>query len=150
MWSKYEKGLDILYKEIDSCSEDKWEELEQFYIKEYSKGGKLMNLDKGGKGVITEEKRNSDSIERSKQRHYKSITLFDKTGKLIEKCPSAVYVEEKYGLLRTAIGNALKGRSKTCGGFYIFYTSDVESNNFNIDEQISIKNKKAKNMKQVY
>ena len=146
MWSKYEKGLDILYKEIDSCSEDEWE----FYIKEYSKGGKLMNLDKGGKGVITEEKRSNDSIERSKQGHYKSITLFDKDGKLIEKCPSVVYVEQKYGLLKTAIGNALNGRSKTCGGFYMFYTKDVESEDFDINVQISSKNNNAKAMKQVY
>lgn len=150
MWSKYEKGLDIIFKEIDSCSEDEWEDLEQYYIREYNKGGKLMNIDKGGKGVITEEKRNQDSIERSKQGHYKAITLFDKYGKIVEKCPSAAYVEEKYGLLRTSINNVLKGRSKTSGGYYIFYTEDVESNNFDIHELISIKNNNAKHMKQIH
>lgn len=150
MWSKYEKGIDILYKEIDSCSEDKWEELEQFYIKKYNEGGKLMNLDKGGKGIITKEKRSKSSIERSREGHFKPITLFDKDGNLVENCPSCVYVEEKYGIKRTAINNTLNKRSKTSKGFYIFYTSDVENPNFNIHDEIAKKNDNAKSMKQVH
>lgn len=150
MWAKYNAGLDIICSEIDSCSEDKWEELEQFYIKKYGEGGKLMNLDKGGKGSITKEKRSEDSIERSKKGHYKPITIFDKYGNIVENCPSVTYAQDKYNLRKTAIGNALSGRCKTCGGYYFFYTEDVQSEDFNIEEQICKKNKSAKSMKQVF
>lgn len=62
MWSKYEKGLDILVKEIDTCGENDWEDREKYWISKYKKGGNLLNISEGGKGVIPKNARSKSSI----------------------------------------------------------------------------------------
>lgn len=70
MYSVYEKGGKINIEKIDECSELEWEEREQFLIQKYKDlGHKLLNIDNGGKGVITKEKRSIDSITRSVEAH---------------------------------------------------------------------------------
>lgn len=71
MWSKYEKGLDIIVKEIDSCSEEDWEDKEKYWISYYNSGGTLLNISEGGKGVIPKEARTKSSLQRSAEGHYK-------------------------------------------------------------------------------
>ena len=71
MWSKYEKGLDIIVKEIDSCLEEDWEDKEKYWISYYNSGGKLLNISKGGKGIIPKESRTKSSLQRSAEGHYK-------------------------------------------------------------------------------
>ncbi len=84
MWSKYEKGLDIVVKEIDSCDEKDWEEKEKYWISRYKEGGNLLNISDGGKGVIPKDSRTLSSIERSAKAHEKAITLLNKNGDIIE------------------------------------------------------------------
>lgn len=115
MSSIYKTGGNVIYTKIDECEEKEWEAREIYLIQKYKDlGYKLMNLDKGGKEVITAEKREKSSIERSAKAHEKSIILFDKAGNLVEQCPSVKYAADKYNLSRTSIGNVLHGRSKTC------------------------------------
>lgn len=131
MYSKYKQGIDILVKQIDSCSESFWEQKEVDLIKKYNEGGRLLNIDKGGKGVITKEKRELDGIQRSVNAHKKGITLFDINGNIVASCESINEAHEKFGLNKTSIGNVLHGRSKTCGGYYIVETSII-NDDFNI------------------
>lgn len=152
MWSKYENGLDIIVKEIDSCNEGDWESREQYWISIYKEksGGKLLNISEGGKGVIPKDARTLSSIERSAKAHEKQITLLDKNGNVVEHCPSAKYAVEKYGIAKTAIGNVLQGRSKTAKGFYIIETSKYNSPEFNIQEFFQNINDSTSRRKLIY
>lgn len=150
MYSKYELGLDILITEIDSCLEIEWEQKEQQLIEKYSKLDDLMNIDKGGKGVITDEKRSIDSKERSSKAHYKKIVLFNKEEKLIEICESCKYAIEKYNLNRTSIGNVLSGRTNTVNNYYIVSFETYSNPNFNIKEHIQKLNDRNIVVKLIY
>ena len=150
MYSKYQKGLDIIVKELDSCGEEFWEEREKELIKQYGAGGRLRNIDEGGRGVITLEKRNKSSLQRSAEGHYKKIVLFNKAGKLIEICDSCKEAIEKYGLNKTSIGNVLSGRSKTCNGYYIVTFDQYKSKDFSILEYIQSLTDKTVKRKLVY
>lgn len=136
MYSKYNQGLDIIFNEIDSCNESLWEQKEQELIKQYSEKFDLLNLDKGGNGVITLEKRTKSSIQRSIEGHYKKIVLFNKNEELIAICESCKEAVEKYGCNKTAIGNVLKRRANTCNGYYIVTFEEYNSPDFSIKEHI--------------
>lgn len=150
MWSKYQKGLDIIVKEIDSCDEKEWENREKYWISIYKNGGKLLNVSEGGKGVIPKNNRTKDSLTRSAEGHYKQITIIDKQGNVVENCPSIKYACEKYGLSKTSIGNVLSGRSKTTKNFYIVETSKFDQPNFSIQEFIQNINNSISKRKVVY
>lgn len=150
MWSKYEKGLDIIVKEIDSCLEEDWEDKEKYWISYYNSGGKLLNISEGGKGIIPKESRTKSSLQRSAEGHYKQITLLNKLGDVVEHCPSIKYAVEKYNLSKTSIGNVLAGRSKSTGGYYIILTEDFNSPEFNISNFIQQLNDSKKTRKSVY
>lgn len=152
MSSKYKEGLDIIVKEIDSCSEKDWEEKERYWISVYKNksGGKLLNLSEGGQGVIPKEARSLSSIKRSAKAHEKAITLLNKYGEVVEHCPSVKYAVEKYGIARTAVGNVLAGRSKTAKGFYIIETTKFNSPDFNVQEFFQKINDSINRRKLVY
>lgn len=150
MSSVYKNGGKILYTKIDECPKTEWENKEIYWISEYKKKYNLLNLDKGGKGVITSEKRSKSSLQRSAEKHYKKIVLFDKLGTIIDICESSSQAVEKYNLSRTAISNVLKGRSKTTGGYYIVYFDDYNSSNFDIQKFIQEKTDSTKTNKLVY
>lgn len=78
MYSKYEKGLDIIVQEIDSCEEKDWQDREKYWISFYKNGGNLLNISEGGQGVIPKDARTLSSLERSAKAHEKAITLLDK------------------------------------------------------------------------
>lgn len=136
MSSVYKNGGTILYTKIDECIEEEWEDRETSLINEYKEKYNLLNIDKGGKGVVTSEKRSKSSMQRSIEGHYKKIVLFDKLGNVIDICESSIQAVEKYNLSKTAISNVLKGRSKTTGGYYIVYFDDYNSPNFDIQKFI--------------
>lgn len=150
MWSKYQNGIDIIVKEIDSCMEDEWEDREKYWISFYNSGGKLLNISEGGKGVIPKESRSKSSIQRSVEGHYKQITLLDKNGNVVEHCPSIKFAVEKYNLSKTAIGNVLSKRSKSTGGYYIVLTKTFNSPSFDISQFIQQLNNSKKIKKSVY
>lgn len=150
MSSVYKNGGTVLYTKIDECVEAEWEDRETYLISEYKKKYDLLNLDKGGKGVITSEKRSKSSLQRSVEGHYKKIVLFDKLGTIIDICESSIQAAEKYNLSKTAISNVLKGRSKTTGGYYIVYFDDYNASNFDIQKFIQEKTDSTKIKKLIY
>lgn len=150
MYSKYEKGLDIIVREIDSCEEKDWQDREKYWISFYKNGGNLLNISEGGQGVIPKDARTLSSLERSAKAHEKAITLLDKQGNLVEHCPSVNYAINKYGIAKTAIGNVLSGRSKTTKGFYVIETNKYNSEDFNIKEFLQKINESISKRKNVY
>lgn len=151
MASVYKNGGSIIWTKIDSCLEQEWEIKEIELIQKYKNlGYKLFNLDKGGRGVITLEKRSKSSTQRSIEGHYKKIVLFDKLGNLIEICESIKYAVEKYNLSKTSVGNVLSGRSKTTKNYYIITYENYISPNFDILKYIQEKTDSTKKNKLVY
>lgn len=130
MYKHYQNGEEILVKEIYSCDKSIWEIEEQRLIKEYKDAGyDLLNVQKGGTGVVTKEMRDIDGITRSASAHEKAIYAIDpKTMKIKYEFDSMVKAAKELNIkAKTAIGNALSGRTKTCAGYYWVYKSDWDS-----------------------
>lgn len=130
MYSKYKNGGKIGFKKIDECSEEDWEEREKYWISYYkSQGFNLMNLDKGGKGIITKEKRSISSIERSIKGHEKAVIALNKDGSFYKEFESASKATKELGLKsNSAIGNVLSGRSKSSAGYLWVFKDDYDEN----------------------
>lgn len=130
MYSKYKNGGSISIKQIDSCSEEEQEEREQYWISYYKNlGYDLMNIDKGGKGVITKEKRSESSIQRSIKGHEIPIIALNLDGTFYKEYQSITIAAKELGFRSaTAIGNTLKGRSKSAGNLVWIYKKDYDPN----------------------
>lgn len=130
MYSKYQKGGEIFIKEIDSCGEEEWEDRERYWIDFYKKqGNKLLNLDPGGKGIITVEKRSRDSIERSIEGHEKPVVILHKDGTFYARADSATKAAKLIGAKsKTAVTNALNGWSQSCKGYLLVYEENYDPN----------------------
>lgn len=151
MYKHYEAGDDIKVTYITECDESQWEDMEKYLIKKYrEEGHDLLNVDEGGRGVITKEKRNSSGTERSAKAHEKAVVLMDNGGKVIEICNSVKEACSKYNLSKTAVGNVLSGRSKTAGGYFITTKEIYESPDFNPVEFVRSKNSESKVGKFIY
>ena len=132
MYSVYQKGFDVIISQIDSCSQENWEEKEKFYIEKYRIGGKLLNISNGGCGVVTKEMRNKSGINRSIDAHKISIVALDKNGNFFKEFNSLKESTNYFNLNSdSSINNALKGRSKTCQGYIWIYKKDYINNNYN-------------------
>lgn len=126
MYSVYEKGGTIVPKKIFECNEDQWEETEIRLIEEYKNNGfHLMNIDKGGKGVITAEKRSKSSIERSAESHRKPIIALNLDGSFYKEFNS---IAEACGFLgteiHTNISRAALGKCKSALGYLWIYKDE--------------------------
>jgi len=97
-----------------------WEETEINLIKEYKNlGYDLLNVDSGGRGSITIEKRNKSGIQRSIKAHQVKVVQLSLKGEYIKTYDSIMFATKEMGLSsKSAIGNVLSGRSKTSCGFY--------------------------------
>ena len=88
-----------------------------------------MNIDEGGKGIITKEKRSISSIERSIKGHEIPIIALNLDGTFNMEYESAKKAAKKLGFRTdTAINNALTGRSKSAGGYLWIYKKDYDPN----------------------
>ena len=127
MYSVYEKGGTINIEKIDECSELEWEDREQFLIQKYKDlGHKLLNIDKGGKGVITKEKRSIDSIVRSVEAHKKPVTAYYLDGTKYKDFGSITEAAEYLNGTITNITSVLAGNSKSACGYMWKYKSNEE------------------------
>lgn len=128
MSSVYEKGGKINIEKVDECSELEWEKKEQSLIQKYKElGHKLLNIDKGGKGVITKEKRSIDSITRSVEAHKKPVIAYNFDGTKYKDFDS---ITEAAKFLNGKINNifsALIGNSKSSCGYMWKYKSDKKT-----------------------
>lgn len=131
MWSHYEKGDDIIVTQIDSCEESEWQQREQYWIKFYKDNGfDLMNIDKGGNGVITLEKRTKDSIQRSIDGHEKPVIALYKDGSFFKEYSSIKEATKELGLKsKSSISNVLRGKSKSSAGYLWVYKDNYNVNN---------------------
>lgn len=131
MYSHYEKGEDIIVKQIDSCVESEWQEREKYWISYYKDlGYQLLNISEGGQGVITKDMRELSSIERSIKGHEKPIVALHKDGTFYKEFESATKAAKELGIKsKSAIGNVLNGRSKSSGGYLWVYKEDYNSEN---------------------
>ena len=77
------KQINVIIKQIDECDELQWEEKEKQLIKEYKLNYNLLNVDIGGRGVITLEQRNKSGLLRSLEAHEVKIVQLDLQGKYI-------------------------------------------------------------------
>lgn len=118
MYSKYKNGGNILYKKIDECEDYCWEEREQYWIDYYKKlGFKLLNISKGGKGIITLDMRSKSSIQRSIEGHEIPVLALNKDGSIFMSFDSAVKAARYFNVARNSITNVLNGWSKSSCGY---------------------------------
>lgn len=134
IFSLTERKLDVLITKISECFEKEWENTEIRLIEEYREAGhSLLNVDIGGKGVITLEKRNKSGIERSISAHEIKVVQLDLLGNYITTFDSIAKATTAMGLsTQSAIGNVLKGRSASSSGYFWFYESDYLKGNYEI------------------
>lgn len=130
MYSVYKKGGKISPIKIDECVESQWEEREKFLIKKYKDlGFRLLNLEEGGKGSITAEKRSISSIERSAIAHRKPIIAYNLDGTFHKRYNSITEATKELNLnSHNNIVNVLKGRSKSASGFIWKYEDEQTEN----------------------
>ena len=88
-----------------------------------------MNLDKGGHGVITKEKRSESSIQRSIKGHEIPLIALNLDGSFYKEYSSCTEATKEHGFKSTSsINNVLKGRSKSAGGYLWVYKNDYDPN----------------------
>ena len=132
---------------IEEVNELNWEEKEIYYINLYSKSSKLLNISKGGRGLIvgkTREMANKNSIES----HKKKICQFDIDNNLIKVWDSLTEVSLFFNAKsKSSVSNAanLKYRAITAFGFKWQYYSDyikkVKLKECKLEENIKRNNK---------
>lgn len=61
--------------------------------------------------------RNKIAFEKIQGAKYIKIKQYSTDGSFIKEWKSATHAQNKLGILRTSIGNNIKGRAKTAGGF---------------------------------
>lgn len=129
MYSKYKEGGTILYKKIDECEDYCWEEREKYWIEYYKNlGFKLLNISKGGKGVVTAEMRDKSSIQRSVEGHEIPILALHKDGSIFMEFKSAVKAALYFNVAKTSITNVLNGWSKSSCGYLWVRKKDYDPN----------------------
>ena len=139
MWSVMQKGDTISIHFLDECDEALWEDREKYWIQYYKdQGHKLLNIQAGGRGVITKAMRNIDGIQRSINAHKKAVCQIDpKTLQLVATYDSVKSATEAMGLnSKSAIGNALSKVTKTTlsAGYYWVYKTEYESNTYQLNK----------------
>ncbi len=125
---------------LEICNEESWKEREIYYISKYFQ---LINTHRGGAGIVLN--RLPESIRKSTEFRNVRICQFDLTGAYLKTWDSINTVEKELNILHTSIGNHLKNRSKSAGGFLWLYEFDY------LDGKLpKIKNrKKARNISQM-
>ena len=130
MYSQYQKGFDIKIIQLCECEENEWENTEQQLILKYKNlGYKLLNVDKGGKGVITKEKRSKSSIERSTEAHRKPIVQLTTSGEFVQEYKSLTEAGSYFDGTINNIFNVLKGTTKTAFGYVWVYKDKYDPKN---------------------
>lgn len=138
------KNLDVIITKIDECDKDNWEEKEISLISKYKLNYDLLNIDKGGKGIITIEKRNKSGLIRSSESHEIKVVQLNLNGEYVQTFASTIKAAKAMGLsAHSAISNVLKGRSKTSCNSYWVYEKDYLTKSFDLKKPITPKESKG-------
>lgn len=101
-------NLRPVIQQIDEVDKENWQEWEVFYITYYKKiGCNLTNIDKGGNGVVTTEKRSKSSMLRSSEKHKKPVYQLNEKLEIIKEWKSVTDACKELGYKHTNISNAL-------------------------------------------
>lgn len=137
MYSEYLAGNDIIISQIDCCEEAVWEETEKYWIKEYqNKEFKLLNIQKGGSGIVTKEMRNKEGLQRSIDAHKIPVYALDDNLNVVLEFSSAVEAIRFFGgKSKTAISNAISKNvsTKKSFGYYWVKQNDYKNGNFYVN-----------------
>lgn len=120
-WIKSLLKIDLkpIIEQIDEVSDNNWEKWEIYYIAHYKEiGCNLTNIDKGGKGVITAEKRSKSSMERTAEAHKKPIYQMNEKLEIIKEWKSTADACRELGFKFSNIGNATKYKRAAYGFFW--------------------------------
>ena len=146
MYSKYKQGGTILFTKIDECTYDCWEEREQYWIKYYKDlGYNLLNISKGGAGVITKKMRSKSSVQRSIEGHEVPVIALSKDGVFFKRFESSIKAAEYFNVSYTSITNVLNGWSKSSCGYLWIREKD-----YNPQNNYKYSSNSGKNKIQVY
>jgi len=133
---------------LEEVNEDNWEQKEREWIEKLGRNNKLLNIDKGGRGIIigkTREEANRNVIEA----HKKKICQFTINDELIKIWDSMSEATKFFnGKTKSSIGNAasINYRVKTAYGYkWQFYSDYIQK--LPLKVHMSIEEKSEKNSK---
>lgn len=122
-----DKGKKPLIELLEICTIHNWREKEIFWISKYNN---LVNSTRGGDGYVIDRK--AESITRSSVAKYIPIIQLDMNGKFIKEWESATEVEKTLSILKTSLGNVLRGRTISAGGYRWVYKKEYLQNTYNL------------------
>lgn len=122
-----------IIEEIEKVSYDNYSERESYWIKYYIRiGADLVNQLTSGTGVVIE--RTQESIDRSANAKKVKIVQLDKRGNFIKEWNSILDVTITLNIKKSNIGNCLKGRAASAGGFIWIYKTKYDSGEYLLKE----------------
>ena len=129
IYSLLQKNETPVFKYLDSCDYEIWQNIEKMYISLFKSWGfNLLNVQKGGRIKVTKEMKINGNI-RSADAHKKKIFKLDNNLNKISEFNSIKEASEQMGFKSlSSINNCLKGRTPMSGGFYWCYSSDYPNN----------------------
>lgn len=118
MHKKYEQGFDIICTQIDECPAKDWKEREVYWISYYRKlNPGLLNIQKGGAGVVTKEMRTIEGMERTRLASIKPVAAYTDEGELIKEFESLTAAAKYFNRSKGTISAALNGKTAHCAGY---------------------------------
>lgn len=113
-----QQNIKICIKEIDYCSNIEWRTCEIYWVNYYKKlGHPLLNLQKGGSGVVTDNMRNLNGKLRSIKSKELPVAAYDQDGNEVFHFESIVKSAQYFGLDKSTIWGACGQRkNKTAAG----------------------------------
>ena len=128
-WRKRVKqGFKIIIEPIETNFQGNWEEQEQYWIRHYKQMGfDLLNVSKGGLGVITKEQRSLDSRKRSILAHQKPVIALTLDGKFYKEFSSIKEASQEFNVVESSITNVISGFSKSSAGYLWVYKDKYNS-----------------------
>lgn len=129
IYSLIQKGQMPIFKLLDTCDYNIWQDVEKMYISLLKSWGfNLLNVQEGGRVKITKEMKVSGNI-RSANAHKKKIYQLDNNLIKVDQFNSIKEASLKLGFKSvSSISNCLRGRSPMAGGYYWCYKKDYPEN----------------------
>lgn len=142
MYSHYTNGEEIFIEEIEKCTESTWEEREQFWIKKLKESNNLLNIDRGGKGVVIDGHRPEESIKRSVESKKIAIVQLSLNGEYIKEYSSIAEAAQIHNVSSSAIVFAIKTKSVCVDCLWVYKDKYQKDKKYvlkhNIEQSIKI------------
>lgn len=107
----------------------KWWDVERFFIKKYREEYNLFNVCEGGFGGASYNRISEKGMEKLKKRFSRAVLCYDaKTGKLIKEYPSAREAARQLNLFSNQVTQVCKGKFTHTGGYVFRYKKKYAKN----------------------